>query len=147
MIILGSDHAGFTLKEELKRYLSSKGEDIDDVGTYSSDPVDYPEFAAEVAHKVALSRGKDRGILVCGSGVGMAIAANKIDGIRAVDADSEEIAKKSREDDDTNVLTLAGRLLETDRALSITDVWLKTPFSNKDRHVRRIQEIKDLEDS
>ncbi len=147
MIILGSDHAGFELKEKLKAYLQEKGEQIEDVGTHSPEPSDYPEFAAAIGRRVALSNGADKGVALCGSGVGMAIAANKIDGVRAVDAESKEMAIKSREDDDTNVLTLPARMISFEDARDIMDIWLSTPFSGKERHSRRIDEITDLEHS
>jgi len=139
-IALGSDHGGFALKEELKKYLSKLGHEIKDFGTTSDAAVDYPDFAYPVAEAVA--QGKfDRGIVVCGSGVGVCITANKVKGIRAVNAFSVEIAKQSREHGDCNVLALGGRYLALPEAEKIVAVWLTTPFSGDDRHLRRIRKI------
>lgn len=143
-VIIGSDHAGFRTKERLKRYLENKRIKFEDLGTDSERPVDYPDFAEKVAKKVAKSRN-NRGILVCGSGTGMAIAANKIKGIRAVAAYDTYSARMSRTDNDTNVLGLRGRAFPFKKITDIIDVWLKTPFSRKPRHKRRIIKIKRLE--
>ena len=139
-IAIGSDHAGFKLKEEIKKYLEAEKIAYKDFGTSSEESTDYPEFAFAVAKDVAAGKF-DRGILICGSGVGMTIAANKVKGIRAVNAYDEYAARQSREHGDCNVLCLAGRKLKIDQALKIVDIWLKTPFSNEERHLRRIKQI------
>lgn len=143
-IIIGSDHAGFRAKEKLKAILAKKGVKIDDVGTNSQDSVDYPDYAAKVARKVAKTRGS-KGILICGSGIGMVIVANKVRGIRAVAAYDNYTARMSRNDNDTNVLCLRGRGFPFGKSRMIVDVWLKTPFSGKARHKRRIDKIRKLE--
>ncbi|MBU2561436.1 MAG: ribose 5-phosphate isomerase B [Nanoarchaeota archaeon] len=143
-VIIGSDHAGYRRKEEVKRFLKGKRIPFEDVGTDSASPVDYPDFAVKVARKVARDKGL-RGILVCGSGTGMAIAANKVKGIRAVAAYDNYTAKMSRIDNDTNVLGLRGRGFPLKKAQNIVTTWLKTPFSRKERHERRIKKIAKLE--
>lgn len=142
-IALGADHAGFPLKERVKQELKAHGHHVHDVGTASGEPVDYPDFAAQVGREV--SRGQaQRGILVCGTGLGMAMAANKIHGIRAANPHSLEEAKLSRRHNDANVLALGGRVLEESAALEIVRAWLDTPFEGG-RHQRRVQKIADLE--
>ncbi len=139
-IAIGSDHAGFKLKEIIKNYLKRKNIDFKDYGTNSSESVDYPDYAYLVAEAVA--RGEfDRGILLCGSGVGMVVVANKVRGIRAVNAYDTYTAKQSRQHGDCNVLCLAGRKLSRAKATKIVDVWLKTKFSGEERHLRRIRKI------
>ncbi|NQU79532.1 ribose 5-phosphate isomerase B [Candidatus Woesearchaeota archaeon] len=143
-VIIGSDHAGFRRKEEIKKFLERKGIPVEDLGTHSSEPVDYPEFAGKVAKRVV--QGKNlKGILVCGSGTGMAISANKIKGIRAVAAYDTYSAKMSRSDNDTNVLGLRGRQFPLDTTKRIVSTWLSTPFSKKARHKRRIGMISHME--
>ena len=139
-IALGSDHAGYNLKEKMKEYLASQNNEVKDFGTYSSDSCDYPDFAKPVAESVA-KKEYDRGIVVCGSGVGVSITANKVPGIRAVIAYNEEIAKQSREHGDCNVLALGEKYMDFESAKKIVDIWLKTPFSNDPRHIRRINKI------
>ncbi len=139
-VALASDHAGFPLKQEIKKYLKKKKMAFKDFGTDSEESCDYPDFAKPAARAVA--QGKfDRGILICGSGVGVTIVANKVKGIRAVNAYDIYTAKQSREHGDCNVLCLAGRKLKKDQALKIIAVWLATPFSNDERHLRRIRKI------
>ena len=139
-IAIGSDHAGFKTKEIVKEFLTRKGHEVKDLGTNSEESVDYPDFAYPVAEAVA-SGEAERGILVCGSGVGMAITANKVKGIRAVLAHDTYTSKQSREHGDANVLCLAGRKLSKAQADKIVDVWLKTEFSGEERHLRRIKKI------
>jgi len=139
-IAIGSDHGGFELKEKIKAYLKKKKIKVEDFGTDSLESCDYPDFAYLVAKAVAKKK-YDRGILVCGSGVGVTIVANKVPGIRAVNAYSVDIAKQSRLHGDCNVLCLGGRYIKNDKALKIVETWLKTPFSNEDRHLRRIRKI------
>jgi ribose 5-phosphate isomerase B len=139
-IALGSDHAGYKLKEIVKAFLKRKKIDFKDFGTDSEAPVDYPDYARPVAEAVA--RGEfECGILICGSGVGVTITANKVKGIRAVNAYDTYSAKQSREHGDCNVLCLAGRKLTRAKATKIVDVWLKTEFSGGERHLRRIKKI------
>ncbi len=143
-VIIGSDHAGFRRKEELKRFLESKKIAVEDIGTNSTDPVDYPDFAEKVAGKVAKNKNT-RGILICGSGTGMTIAANKIKGIRAVAAYDQYTAKMSRLDNNTNILGLRGRGFPLDKTKRIVSTWLSTKFSNIPRHKKRIDKIIKLE--
>ncbi|MFH1063622.1 MAG: ribose 5-phosphate isomerase B [Candidatus Woesearchaeota archaeon] len=145
-ITIGSDHAGFKIKEKLKEYLEKKGISCDDMGTHSEEPVDYPDYAEEVAKKVTKSgNSHKRGILICGSGTGMVIAANKVKGARAVAAYDEYTARMSREDNDTNILCLRGREFPFEKIKTITDTWLNTPFSEKKRHKIRLVKIRKLE--
>lgn len=139
-IALGSDHGGFKLKEEIKKFLSDRKIEFKDFGTSSEASCDYPDFAYPVAEAVAIKEF-DRGILFCGSGVGVTIVANKVPGIRAVNAYNEEIAKQSREHGDCNVLALGGRYLDPEKAKKIVEIWLNTPFSDDARHRRRIKKI------
>ncbi|HII71382.1 TPA: ribose 5-phosphate isomerase B [Candidatus Woesearchaeota archaeon] len=143
-IIIGADHAGLKLKEKLKKHLDKKGVAYEDVGTHSSKSVDYPDFAAKVANKVKKTKDS-KGILVCGTGTGMVIAANKVKGIRAVAAYDPYTAKMSRADNDSNVLGLRGRAFAFENVKKIVDVWLKTPFSGNARHKRRIEKIRKIE--
>jgi ribose 5-phosphate isomerase B len=142
-IALGADHAGVALKDDIKRLLDERGIAYTDFGTSSPDSVDYPDFAAKVAGEVSAGRF-DRGILVCGTGIGMAIAANKIPGIRAAPVVDERSAALSREHNDANVLALAGRLTPPDQARRLVNIFLDTPFE-AGRHVRRIEKIAALE--
>jgi len=142
-IALGADHAGFELKEKIRQHLLDKGILVDDRGTNSSHSVDYPDYARVVAEEVA-ARKADWGILVCGSGIGMSIAANKVPGIRAAHVTTEVEARLSREHNDANVLTLGARLLEESRALKIVDRWLSSTFAGG-HHERRVEKIAALE--
>lgn len=142
-VAIGADHAGFELKEELKSFLEKKAVSLTDVGTYSLDSVDYPLYAEKVAQLVA-DGSCDFGILVCGSGMGMAIVANKIAGIRAVTCFDAYSAKLSREHNDANVLALGSRLIDYSHAKEIAYLWLNTKFLGG-RHARRVQEIDGVE--
>jgi ribose 5-phosphate isomerase B len=142
-IAMGADHAGYELKNKIRDYLVKQGFEVQDEGTNSGDSVDYPDFAAKVGSDVA-SQEVDRGILVCGSGIGMAIAANKVHGVRSANISSEYEAEMSREHNDLNVLTLGARILDEAKAFSIVDVWLKTQFAG-DRHQRRVQKLMAIE--
>jgi ribose 5-phosphate isomerase B len=136
-IAIGTDHAGFTYKEEIKKLLQSLGHEVRDFGTFSSEPVDYPLFIKPAAEAVA--KGEcERGIVLGGSGNGEAIAANKVRGIRCALAWNVESAKLSRMHNDANVLSLGERMMPLELALEIVRVWLATPFEGG-RHVRRIQ--------
>jgi ribose 5-phosphate isomerase B len=142
-ISLGADHAGFELKNQIKQHLQQKGIEISDEGTNSGDSVDYPDYARLVAHDVAEQR-VDLGILVCGSGIGMAMAANKVGGIRAANVSSEYEAQMSREHNNANVLTLGARIVGREQALAIVEKWLATPFAGG-RHERRVEKIAAIE--
>ena len=142
-IALGSDHAGFELKEKIKHKLQSQGIAIDDRGTHSADSCDYPDYAQAVADEVA-AHGADFGILVCGTGIGMSMAANKVPGIRAARVVSESDAELSREHNDANVLTLGARITGDEEAFKIIDKWLATPFAGG-RHGRRVDKIMAIE--
>ncbi len=143
-VIIASDHAGYKLKEKIKHYLERKKIEYRDLGTNSLDSVDYPDFAIKVAEEVVEDKNS-RGILVCGTGTGMTIAANKVKGIRAVAAYDSYSAKMSRVDNDSNVLGLRGRFFPFERIKKIINVWLNTPFSGKSRHRQRIKKIADYE--
>jgi ribose 5-phosphate isomerase B len=139
-IALGADHAGFELKEILERHLAADASlVVEDVGTTSDASVDYPDFALAVARKVAAGQC-DRGILVCGTGIGMAIAAGKVDGIRAASVTDLESARLCREHNDANVLTLGARITPPGLALAIVRLFLDTPFAGG-RHQRRVDKI------
>ena len=143
-IALGADHAGFELKQKIKQHLASlPGVEVDDRGTASGDSVDYPDFAKEVGEDVVAKKA-DLGILVCGTGIGMSIAANKVPGVRAANVSTIEEAQLSREHNDANVLTLGGRVLEPQKAFDIVDKWLHTAFLGG-RHQRRLDKIHDIE--
>jgi ribose 5-phosphate isomerase B len=142
-IALGADHAGVTLKDAVKPFLDERGIVYTDFGTTGAGSVDYPDFAAVVARAVA--RGEfDRGLLFCGSGIGMAIAANKVDGIRAAAVVDEAAAKLSREHNNANVLALGARTTPLDDARRIIDAFLGTPFAGG-RHQGRVDKIAALE--
>lgn len=135
-IAIGSDHGGYKLKEEIKKYLDRKGYAYKDFGCDSEDSCDYPDYGFPVAKAVA-GREYDRGILVCRSGIGMSIVANKVNGIRAALCHTPDIAKKSREHNDANILVLAAETVGFEK---IIDIWLKTEFLGG-RHKRRIEKI------
>ncbi|SRR5579871_6586680 len=142
-IALGADHAGFELKDQIKQHLQQQGFDVRDEGTSSAESVDYPDYARAVAHDVSEQR-VDLGILVCGSGIGMAITANKVDGIRAANVSTEYEAQMSREHNNANVLTLGARIINAEAAFHIVDKWLATPFAGG-RHERRVEKIMAIE--
>jgi ribose 5-phosphate isomerase B len=138
-VILGSDHAGFTLKERLKKALDRLGVPWEDVGTNSESAVDYPDFAHEVAEAVASGRFA-RGVLVCGTGIGVSITANRHAGVRAAHVCDENGARLSRAHNDANVLALGGRTTDPALAERILETWLKTPFAGG-RHAIRVAKI------
>lgn len=143
-ISLGADHAGFELKDAIKDHLVAQGLNVLDCGTNSAESVDYPDFAKAVAEHVAAGKA-DLGILICGTGIGMAISANKVPGIRAANCDTVFEAEMSREHNDANVLTLGARVLNANDAISVADAWLKAKFTRGGRHQRRVDKIRDLE--
>ena len=142
-IALGADHAGFQVKEAIKGWLIEHGYQVVDHGTHSTESVDYPDYGAQVALAVA-DRKVERGVLVCGTGIGMTITANKVPGIRAALCSDLYTARMSREHNDANVLALGGRLMGPEMALDILRMWLATDFAG-DRHRRRIDKIAELE--
>ncbi|HUF47902.1 MAG TPA: ribose 5-phosphate isomerase B [Vicinamibacterales bacterium] len=141
-VALGADHAGLALKDAIRRQLDLRGLEYTDFGTGSTESVDYPDFAAQVASQVAAGRF-DRGILVCGSGIGMAIAANRFAGVRAAPVADVATARLSREHNDVNVLALGERLIAPDVAHQIVDAFLDTPFAGG-RHERRVRKLDAL---
>lgn len=140
MIYLGADHAGYKLKEEVKKFLESSGLKYEDMGTDSESPVDYPDYAFSVARKV-VGEENSRGILICGTGTGMAIAANRVKGVRAVAAYDSYSAKMARVDNDSNVLTLRGKDFDFGKVKEILNIWLETGFAKATRHERRIRKL------
>jgi RpiB/LacA/LacB family sugar-phosphate isomerase len=143
-IAIGADHAGFPLKQEIVLWLSAKGLDLLDLGTHSTEPVDYPDFAQAVGRAVA-ERQCDRGIIFCGSGVGACITANKIKGVRAGTCHDTFSARQGVEDDDMNILCLGGRIIGRELAKEIICAFLKASFSNLDRHRRRKEKVLKIE--
>lgn len=142
-IALGSDHAGFELKEEVKKLLAEEGIVYHDFGTFSPEPVDYPDIALPVAE--AVKKGEyTRGILLCGTGIGVSIAANKVPGIRAALCHDTFTARTSREHNDANLLVLGGRIVGPGLAREIVKTWLKAEFTGG-RHARRLQKIAEIE--
>jgi RpiB/LacA/LacB family sugar-phosphate isomerase len=142
-IALASDHAGYAEKEQLKPLLNELGVEFEDLGTASDDPVDYPLFARKVAEKVAHGEA-EQGLLVCGSGTGMAIAANKVPGVRAAVAWTEETARLAREHNDANVLSIGARVTPPDDVAKIVRAWFDAKFQGG-RHARRVEEITKIE--
>ncbi len=142
-IAVGSDHAGYELKEAVKKYLAALGVQVEDMGTAGKESVDYPDFAGTVAGAVSQGRA-DRGILTCHTGVGVSIAANKFRGIRAALAWNPEIARLSRRHNTSNVLCLAAGYLDSAMVQEMVKIWLETPFDGG-RHQRRIDKITQLE--
>lgn len=142
-ISIGADHAGFALKQKIKAHLEQRGIAVEDEGTASTESVDYPDYARKVGEAVA-HKEADLGVLVCGSGIGMAIAANKVPGIRAANVSTEYEAEKSREHNDANVVTLGARILNEQQAVAIVDTFLKTRFAGG-RHQKRVDKIAEIE--
>ena len=141
-IVIGSDHGGINLKNKIAEILREKGFDVVDKGCYSEDRVDYPDYALEVAKSVGTGE-IPRGILVCGSGIGVSIVANKVAGVRAALCTDVRLAKLSRQHNDANILCLGERVLKEKNALMMVDIWLSTEFEG-DRHIERIKKIHDL---
>ena len=137
MIAVGSDHAGYEMKLALEEHLKERGIEFTDFGTDSKESCDYPVYAGKVAE--AVTAGKARfGLLVCGTGIGMSMAANKFKGIRAAVVTEEFSAEATRSHNDANVLCLGARVLDNDRAIKLLDIFLDTPFSEGENHIRRI---------
>jgi ribose 5-phosphate isomerase B len=143
-IAIGCDHAGYDLKMEIKGYLVKREDEYKDFGCFSKEACDYPDIAHAVAKAVA-SGDFDRGILICGTGAGMAMSANKVPGIRAAAAHDCYTAMMTRLDNDANIVTLGGRVLGSGLAVQIVETWLKTEFSNVARHAERVGKISRIE--
>lgn len=140
MIAIGSDHGGFELKQAIIAHLDKRGLEYKDFGTYDKASCDYPEYGKAVAHAVA-SGEYERGIIICGTGIGISISANKVPGIRAALCTDCFMAEATRLHNDANILALGGRVVGEGLALKIVDTFLDTPFSNDERHIRRISKI------
>jgi ribose 5-phosphate isomerase B len=138
-IAVASDHAGFDMKEKIRKYLEDNGHQVKDFGTYSTDSIDYPDYAAPAAKSVA-SGENERGVIICGSGQGMTMVSNKIPGIRAALCNDLYSARMTRLHNDANVLTMGGRIIGIDLAKEIVDTWLSTEFEGG-RHQRRVDKI------
>lgn len=145
-VAIASDHAGFLLKEELRAILADAGFEVTDLGTDSEESVDYPDFAAAVGRAVA-SGASDRGIIVCGSGAGASIAANKIHGVRSATVHDTYTAHQAVEHDDMNVLALGARVIGPAAAREVVEAFLAARFSEEERHERRLAKVKALDDA
>jgi RpiB/LacA/LacB family sugar-phosphate isomerase len=143
-VAIGSDHAGFELKQVLAAYMKDLGHEIVDMGTHSLDPVDYPDFAEAVSKEVVAGR-VERGVLICGSGVGASVAANKVPGIRAGTCHDTYSAHQGVEHDDVNILVVGSRVIGVELAKEITAAFLRAVFSKEERHRRRLNKVIDIE--
>jgi ribose 5-phosphate isomerase B len=143
-IFIASDHRGFELKSSLVKYLNEKGYAVVDIGPDNAEPVDYPDYASKTCQEV-LSHPNSLGILICGTGIGMCMSANKIDGILAGEANTPEIATRGRTEDHLNVLCLSADYTNGDDAISIVDAFIKAEPSTEERYVRRVEEVKNEE--
>ena len=143
-IVVGSDHAGFALKQEVAEVLRRAGHDVADVGAHSTAPSDYPDFAAAVGRALIDGRA-ERGVLICGSGVGASVAANKLRGIRAAVCHDTYSAHQGVEHDEMNVLVLGSRVVGTALALELVQAFVSARFSGEERHLRRLEKVKALE--
>ncbi|MCL5283083.1 MAG: ribose 5-phosphate isomerase B [Planctomycetes bacterium] len=142
-IALGTDHAGYELKERIKQYLAEKGHEVKDCGTYSAESCDYPDFIYPAA--LAVGRGEcDRAVVMGGSGNGETIVANKVRGVRCAVCWNEELARLSRAHNDANAISIGARMIPVELALKMLDIWLTTPFDGG-RHARRVQKITALD--
>lgn len=142
MIAIGCDHGGFPLKKDIIKFLDEAGYEYEDFGTYSEASCDYPEYAKKVAHAVADGQC-EKGILICGTGIGVSITANKVKGIRAALVHDCFSAKATREHNNANIITMGARVIGPGLATEIVKIFLETPFSNDERHIRRINQIED----
>lgn len=142
MIALGCDQGGYELMQEVKKHLEKRGLEYQDFGTYSMDSVDYPVYGKKVAHAVA-DGTCEKGILICGTGIGISICANKVKGVRAALCHDVFSAQATREHNDANVLAMGGRVVGPGLALMIVDTFLDTPFSEAERHIRRIAMLEE----
>ena len=139
-IAIGADHGGYRHKEAIKNHLIKRGFEVKDFGSFSEESTDYNDYALMVAEGVR-DKKYDRGILVCGTGIGMSVMANKVVGIRAALVHDLFTAEATRLHNDSNVLTMGGRVIELEKALNIVDIWIDTMFSNEERHIRRVNKI------
>jgi ribose 5-phosphate isomerase B len=144
IIAIGADHGGFLLKEVLVDYLKQLGHEVHDLGAYSAEPSDYPDFARAVSEDVLL-KNAERGILICGSGVGAGVAANKFPGIRAATCHDSFSAHQGVEDDNINILCLGARVIGHELAKELVRIWISAKFSGAERHRRRISKIEQIE--
>jgi ribose 5-phosphate isomerase B len=142
-IIIGSDHGGFELKRQLIAFIRGLGYEVEDYGCYTADAVDYPDIALSVAQDIAVSL-ESKGIIIDGTGVASAIVANKVRNVRATPCTDEFTAHSAREHNDSNILTLGARIIDSDMAQKIVKMWLKTPFGGG-RHERRVNKIREIE--
>ncbi|MBR3751045.1 MAG: ribose 5-phosphate isomerase B [Clostridia bacterium] len=145
MIAIGCDHGGYALKVHVLKYLQEKGIEYKDYGCYDASSVDYPDFALPVAEAVSTGEA-EKGILICGTGIGISIAANKVKGVRAALCSDCFSAQATREHNDSNILAFGERVVGPGLAVKIVDTWLNTPFSGDPRHQRRIDKISAIED-
>ena len=143
-VVIGADHAGFELKAPIIEHLAQAGHEVLDVGTHSTEPVDFPDYARAVAETVAAGKAP-RGIVVCGSGVGATVAANKVPGARACMCHDTFSARQGVEDDDVNILCLGGRVIGSELAYEVVGAWLNAKFSGLDRHQRRKDKVLAIE--
>ena len=141
-IALASDHGGFALKEAIKAHLTDRGYEVLDLGTHSEESVDYPKYG-QACGEVVISGQADRGIVCCGTGIGISIAANKVKGIRAAVVTNEFMAEMTKRHNDANIIALGGRVLETEYALKLVDIWLDTEFEGG-RHQRRVDMLNEM---
>ena len=140
MIAAGSDHAGFEMKNALIEHLRERGYEVKDYGCFSAESCDYPDFAKQVAEAVANGEA-EKGMLICGTGIGMSIAANKVKGIRAAVLTEEFSAQATREHNDANIICMGARVLDIEKATKLLDIFMDTEFSNGENHIRRIGKI------
>lgn len=146
MIAIGSDHGGFELKEEIKLFLDREKIEYKDYGAFNQESVDYPDIALIVAEAVT-GKQADYGIILCGTGIGISIAANKVPGIRAALCTNSYMARMAREHNDANMLAIGGRVVGAGLALDIVKAFLETPFSHGERHENRVNKIKAIDDN
>lgn len=147
-LFIASDHQGFELKNTLRNWMIKEGYSVTDFGPETVDPEDdYPDYGIKVATAVAENPKKRLGIVICASGVGMAVAADKVKGVRAGLIHHPLIAKAAREDDDINVLALGAKFISVSEAIEVVKAWLETPFSGAERHIRRIAKISEYENT
>ena len=144
MIAIAADHGGFHLKGLILEFLRKLGHEVNDLGTYSDEPVDYPDYAQKVAEEI-LAKKAERGILICGSGVGACVAVNKFPGIRAAICHDTFSARQGVEDDDMNILCLGARVIGAELAKEIVQVWVSASFSGAERHRRRLTKVLEIE--
>ncbi len=144
MIYLGSDHAGYEMKNALGDYMQELKQECVDLGVFTGDSADYPDIAREVAEKVSENPGSF-GILICGTGTGMSIAANKLNGVRAASVTNETMAEMARRHNNANVMALGSRLIDIEKAKHFVKIFIETPFDTDERHQRRVDKISDIE--